>query len=163
MVAERTITIGDEVWIATALLHREQPNRPYFTVREIQERVAVEGIAGRMRPGILPHIYLHCVANAAPNPSRLRMLFATGSNTRRLWRPGDQCHPQRVGGRQTPDPQELPARYRDLVEWYRTSYAAQKGVPKEVDAVLALRGLGKDLWGDEHPDAYVQRLREGWG
>lgn len=162
MVTLKSITIADEVWIATALLHREQPDRPDFTIREIQERVASAGIAGRMRPGVLPHIYLHCVANHAPNPSRLCMLFASGPGTRRLWRPGDPCHPQRTGGRRTPNPLDLPERYRDLVTWYRTSYAAASGTPNEEDPVLALRGLGKDIWRDEHPDAYVRRLRERW-
>ena len=30
------------------------------------------------------------------------------------------------------------------------------------DPLLALRGSGKDLWVDEHADAYVRRLREDW-
>ena len=30
------------------------------------------------------------------------------------------------------------------------------------DAVLALRGLGKELWADEGADNYVQRQREDW-
>ncbi len=32
----------------------------------------------------------------------------------------------------------------------------------EEDPILRLRGLGKEIWGDEHPDEYVRRLREGW-
>ncbi len=39
MVTTKPITIADEVWIATALLHREQPDRADFTIHEIQERV----------------------------------------------------------------------------------------------------------------------------
>lgn len=31
-----------------------------------------------------------------------------------------------------------------------------------VDALLALRGSGRDLWADEHADEYVRRLRAGW-
>jgi hypothetical protein len=27
------------------------------------------------------------------------------------------------------------------------------------DPILALRGVGKDVWNDEEPDAYVRRLR----
>jgi len=30
------------------------------------------------------------------------------------------------------------------------------------DALLALVGSGKELWADEHADAYVYRLRESW-
>ena len=33
----------------------------------------------------------------------------------------------------------------------------------EADPILSLRGLGKAIWADEDPDAYVERLREGWG
>ena len=31
-----------------------------------------------------------------------------------------------------------------------------------VDPILALRGVGRELWADEEADAYVSRLREGW-
>lgn len=31
-----------------------------------------------------------------------------------------------------------------------------------VDPILALRGVGRELWKDEGADAYVSRLREGW-
>jgi hypothetical protein len=30
------------------------------------------------------------------------------------------------------------------------------------DPILALVGLFKELWSDEHADDYVRRLREGW-
>lgn len=30
------------------------------------------------------------------------------------------------------------------------------------DPILALRGVGRELWADEEADAYVSRLREGW-
>ena len=30
------------------------------------------------------------------------------------------------------------------------------------DPILALRGLGKEIWADEDPDEYVRRLRKGW-
>ena len=34
---------------------------------------------------------------------------------------------------------------------------------READPILSLRGLGKAIWADEDADAYVDRLREGWG
>ena len=37
------------------------------------------------------------------------------------------------------------------------------GGGREADPILSLRGLGKAVWADEDPDAYVDRLREGWG
>ena len=39
---EQQTKVADEVWIATALLHREQPERKDFTIREIR----VEGAGG---------------------------------------------------------------------------------------------------------------------
>ena len=30
------------------------------------------------------------------------------------------------------------------------------------NSILALRGLGRELWADEDADSYVRRLREGW-
>ncbi len=162
MVTIKPITIADEVWIATALLHREQPERADFTIREIRERVIAERLAGVVRPGILPHIYHHCVANYPPNPATLCILLATSKSTRRLWRPGDPCHPDRTKGRQRPDVEVIPLRYRDLPAWYRTEYAAQGSTSSQTDPILALRGLGKGYLGDEHPDDYVRRLREGW-
>ncbi len=30
------------------------------------------------------------------------------------------------------------------------------------DPLLALVGSGKHLWGDDDPDEYVRKLREGW-
>ena len=30
------------------------------------------------------------------------------------------------------------------------------------DPILALRGMGKEIWANEHADAYVARLRQGW-
>ena len=30
------------------------------------------------------------------------------------------------------------------------------------DPILALRGMGREIWADEDADAYVDRLRSGW-
>jgi hypothetical protein len=53
--AASTIKVAEEVFIATALLHRENPHRDDFTVNEIVERVAQENIFGEMRPGVRVH------------------------------------------------------------------------------------------------------------
>ena len=47
-------TVADEVWIATALLHREHPARENFSVKEIIERVRKEKVNGRERVAISP-------------------------------------------------------------------------------------------------------------
>lgn len=156
------VRLADEVWIATALLHREQPGRPDFTVKEIVEKANAEAVGRRRRSGIYQHAQTHCVANRKPQPARLRLLFATGRTTRRLFRPGDPYNSGREGGRSVPDRGDLPPRYRALVDWYESEYVMPQNDKSEADPLLQLRGLGKELWKDEKADDYVRRLREGW-
>lgn len=160
---EVKVRVGDEVWIATALLHRENPEREDFTVQEIVERAGRENITGTMRPGVSVHAYKHCVANLPPNPATYRMLTSTGKSRRRLFRPGDDSHPAR-SGKTTPRPDQIPERYHELIDWYEHDYARESsgGVTQENDPVLAMRGVGAEIWRDEDPDEYVRRLREDW-
>jgi hypothetical protein len=160
---KRQIKVADEVWIATALLHREQPSREDFRVEEIVGRAAREGVAaGPLRPGVYVHVVQHCVANRPPNPGRYRMLLETRSGHRRLFRKGDPFHPDRDGSKITPNPEELPPSYQGLLDWYRDwSPGGARRAPEE-DPLLSLAGSGKDLWADEPADEYVRRLREGW-
>src|SRR5258708_1340262 len=118
------IKVADEVFLATALLHRENPDREDFTIGEIVERVAREKLSPDLRPGVRVHASLHCVANVAPNPGRYRMLYATGDRMRRLLRSGDPVHPERTG-KILPDPEGIPPTYAALIE------RAQKRVGKE--------------------------------
>jgi hypothetical protein len=156
------IKVADEVWIASALLHKENSNRAEFTVAEIIERARRENISGRMRSGVQVHAYLHCVANRPPNPGRYRILYATGKNTRRLFREGDDFHPERRGGKIAPDRGNIPAKYRPLLDWYNEKYVGRKKSGTESDPILGLRELGKQLWVGEEPDEYVSRVRRGW-
>ena len=157
------IRVADEVWIATALLHRQHPERDDFAVGEIVRRAEAEKVTGegRLRPGVQVHAYLHCVANRAPNPGRYRMLVETAKGRRRLFRPGDPCHPLRASGKDVPDAREIPPAYGALLEWYRRDYVRANG-GQDGDPILALRGMGKAIWAHEDADAYVERLREGW-
>lgn len=157
------VKVADEVWIATALLHREHPSREDFTVAEIVERARKEAVSPVLRPGVYVHAAQHCVANLPPNPGRWRMLVKTTGNRRRLYRPGDIYDPRRAGARARPDRTGLPSKYRGLLDWYEATYAKhprQQG-PKK-DALLGLRGSGRRLWEDEPADQYVVRLRQGW-
>jgi hypothetical protein len=162
------ITVGDELWVATALLHREHPDRTDFSTREIQDRVQRENLVGRVRPGVAPHLAVHAVANRPPNPGKLRLLFATGRDRRRLFRAGDPYDPARQGPtdhggtRTVPYGADLPPRYRDLIDWYFSSYSPRtNNANGSGDPILRLRGMGKGTW-DEAPDAYVQRQRADW-
>jgi len=161
-IARVKLRVADEVWIATALLHREQPDSPDFSVDEIMDRAQKEGLARPLRPGVYVHVVQHCVANRPPNPGRYRMLTETTRGRRRLFRPGDGYHPGRVGAKTAPAGEDLPSNYQYLLDWYREWSATAAQVSRESDPLLALTGSGKQLWSSEHADAYVRRLREGW-
>lgn len=150
------VRVSDEVWIATALLHQEHPEREGFTVQEIVNRAARENLCDGLRPGVIVHAYLHCVANREPKPSGYRMLYASGKSTRRLYRPTDPVNPRRKG-KVMPRREEIPPAYHYLLDWYEKEFCRA-----DADPVLALYGLGSELWQQEHPDDYVRRLREGW-
>ena len=171
--------VADAVWVATAMLHRAHPDRADFPVAEIVAQVATENAAGvEMRASsVQAHVSVHCVAGKKPQPNRAKMLTETSRGRRRLYRPGDPCHPERRSGTALPDRNALPPAYRNLLDRYRNDYLTQAayvtGEPelslKEaggawpvVDPLLALFGSGKEIWADEDADAYVRRLREGW-
>ena len=157
------IRVADEVWIAAASLHLSRPEREDFTVREIMRQAETANVTGvsPLRPGVKIHVYLHCVANKPPNPGRYRMLLETPAGRRRLFRPGDPCHPRRTAGKQIPKRDEIPTRYGELIDWYFAEYASQACGGAQ-DPVLSLRGLGKEIWADEAADDYVHRQRTGW-
>jgi hypothetical protein len=161
-VAGTQVKVADEVWLATALLHREHPKRSDFEIEEIKDRVTEEWGRESLRPGVYVHIVQHCVANRRPSPGRYRMLVETVPGRRRLFRTGDSYHLAREGSKTHPAVDELPAQYRDLLEWYRKWDASAAAKRMEEDPILALVGSGKHLWGNEDPDEYVRSLREGW-
>jgi hypothetical protein len=156
------IKVADEVWIATALLHREHPDRADFEIEEIMQRATKEAGKRPLRPGVYVHIVQHCVANRPPNPGRYRMLFEIAPGRRRLFRNGDNYDPAREGAKIVPAREEIPSEYSELVDWYRDW--SQDSIEDRIknDPLLALYGDGKDLWAEEKADDYVRRLREGW-
>src|ERR1700758_2575181 len=148
------VRVADEVWIVTALLHQEQPDKGDFAIDEIMERARKEKITETLRPGVYAHVVQHCVANRAPNSGRYRMLFETAPSRRRLFRQGDSYHPQREGSKTAPDPAELPEKYHHLLDWYREWNKDTVQERIKGDPLLALYGSGKQLWADEHADQY---------
>jgi len=153
------LLVADEAWIATAILHRENPDREDFSVQEIVDRAVAENITGRLRPGVEVHVRFHCVANRAPKPARLRMLYDTGEG-RRLYREGDACHAGRTG-KIAPEPNDIPEEYRFLLDWYRREYAPP---PQDtwLHGIFDMVGAGKELFAGVDPDEYVRQNREGW-
>jgi hypothetical protein len=152
------IRVADEVWIATALLHRERPRDADFSLKEIEARIEKERLTGDARAGIYPHLSVHCVANRPPNGGTYRILFETAPSRRRLFRAGDPYHPKREGGKTTPDPAHIPSKYHRLLDWYKREWASQP----PVDPLLALAERHKSLWKGVDADQYVRALREGF-
>lgn len=160
--AKSKLKVADEVWIATALLHRERPDETDFAIEEIVARARRDDLGGETRPGVYVHVVQHCVANRPPSPGRYRMLLETGPGRRRLFRHGDSYHPAREGSKIVPNPEGIPHGYSGLLSWYQEWSAATRKRIDEGDPLLSLQGSGKRIWADEHADEYVRRLREGW-
>jgi hypothetical protein len=154
------LRVADEAWVALALLHREHPERPDFTVQEILTRAEIENLAGSLRPSLTTHISYHCVANKPPKPSGYRMFFATGEGTRRLFREGDPTDSGRKG-KITPKPDDLPEKYQPLLDWYQMKYVASTGDPW-LRGIFEMIGADRDIWAGVDADEYVRELREGW-
>lgn len=156
------LKVADEVWIAAALLHRAHPEAQDFAIDEIVQRANEEGLCKPFRRGVYVHVVQHCVANRPPNPGRYRMLWETAPGRRRLFRNGDSYHPDREGAKITPKREDLPSGYNGLLTWYRDWVLVAASTASQEDPLLALRGSGKNLWAEEHGDAYVRRLRDSW-
>ena len=174
------ISCAVEVFIATALLHREIPERKEFTIQEIVNRAAQENFAGELRSGVSVHASQHCCANRAPNPANHRILFATGRSTRRLLLPGDEVHPSRTGkifqsptkclrgifpcwsGPKLVMSEEFKTIAHSVRDLPQKPAVKPDSPPKHLQALLDLRLAGVHLANGEDPDDYVRRLREGW-
>ena len=153
------VLVADEAWIALALLHRRHPERESFSAAEIMESAKREKAHPEMRAGLQPHLYLHNVANLPPNSARYRMFSKVGVGTYRLFRPGDDFHPDRKG-KMAPHREELPARYHPLLDWYEKEYSRQAStLNDEDDPVLQMWGAGKEIWKEEDGDAFIARER----
>lgn len=177
-VAASSLRIADGVWIATALLHMQYPERPDFAESEIQARfLAEEFPRGKNLASLPTNINSHCVANRPrsrkkTDPSKVqggpyRMLYETRSGFRRLFRPTDDVHPDRWQSRRAsksvPILEQIPEKYRYLIDWYlawlQSSPAMSSIETIENDPLLRLRGSGRHIWADEHADEYVENLR----
>jgi hypothetical protein len=160
MAAKRKLKVADEVWLATALLHSEQPEREAFEAREIVRRAGQIHPGTPCRGGIQPNVYKHCVANTEPSPSRHRMLYRLPGRRFRLFREGDDYHPGRTGGPTVPQPSALPEERRYLLDWYYAEYNRLKTMDEQHDPLMELVGLGKEVWESlGGGDAFLQWLR----
>lgn len=157
---------ADRVWIATALLHKENPNRTDFAESEIVERGRKEGFVEEKSTAFAVHANQHCVSNRQPNPGNHRMLFETQKGKRRLYREGDHSMPGRTG-KIIPRREDIPSKYHYLLDWYAkwsgsSSSGPSRSVKSVADPLLRLKGSGREIWKHEHADEFIRRLREGW-
>ena len=116
------VKVADEVWIATALLYKENPEKNSFAPKDIVDRVFKEKLHKYLRPGVTTHVSQHCVANKRANPGNYRMLYALEDGTRRLFRKGDNYHDYREGGKITPRKEDIPEKYWYLLDWWEKEY-----------------------------------------
>ena len=138
--------VADEVWLITALLHSEHPERPDFSVSEIIGRAVRENLSGEYRPGIQVHASTHCVAGKMPNPAAFRMLTETARGRRRLFRPGDPVHAGRIRGKIRPDREDVPKKFLEMLDWYDQRYTVGKSMapmPKGTSGNVLLKFAGQ--------------------
>jgi hypothetical protein len=133
------VRVADEAWIATALLHKENPDAEDFGLDEIYDRVISE--FHDRRPGVRQHLVSHAVASNPPDPAQIRMLHSTGRGRRRLFRPGDPAHPERVG-KMYPEKREIPDKYHQLIDWYLTEYVQENKTKGSTDPKVWLQFVG---------------------
>jgi hypothetical protein len=162
--AKTGVKVADELFIAVALLTREHPDRLSFSIPEILERAKREGL-GRHRSdqsSLKQHAYEHAAANVRPGRGKYRMVYREKDNTIRLLQASDQVHPGR-DGKEWPEETDIPERYVPLVRWAQERYASKRSEGKRwLHDVLALRGLGKEIWKGVNADEYVSGLRGDW-
>lgn len=120
------VRVIDEVWIATATLHRQFPDQIAFRVRDIVDRVFDLGLSDGLRASVRVAAYQNVVGNRVPESIRVRYLYATFDQTRRLWVPGDAYHPHRSGTRFHPRRQDQPETHHALVDWYLAEFVPSR-------------------------------------
>jgi hypothetical protein len=153
------VRLADACWIAVALLHKDHPSKKAFHAKEIAERLEKERLTTYPRTSIAAHLSQHCVANVPPTSGRYRLLTRESDGRLRLFRIGDFEHPSRRG-KDRPRREDIPARFRTLLDWYQKTYLG-KASPS-IDPVLAMAGVGKEIWQGIDADQYVDELRSGW-
>jgi hypothetical protein len=160
----RIMSAADLVWVATATLARESPERGGFSHDEIRRKVyELEPGHGFEDSTIRTHITTHCVADKKPDPGKHRKLHLNPDSSYRLYRPGDPYHPGRKDGKLLPDPNRIPVKYHDLLAWYRTCNTPAKRTSAQTDPILALLGVGKEMWRElGGGDKFIRELRENW-
>jgi hypothetical protein len=162
--SKQGVKVADELFIAVALLTKEQPNKRSFSISEILDRAKKEGLGEHRsdQASLKQHAYEHAAANVPPGRGKYRLVFREKDNTIRLLEKSDHVHPDR-NGKQWPEADEIPQKYTALVEWSKDRFAKGSDQSKPwLSELLQLRGVGKEIWKGVNPDNYVNRLRGDW-
>jgi hypothetical protein len=153
------VTIADTIWLATALLEKENPRAAGFSYETILEKVS--DLDATLKPGsVHAHLSAHCIASKRASPATLRILTENPDGTLRLFRLGDHYHGTRRVGRTQPKPHAIPSEYHSLLQPEDNLAEPFRFLPEE-DPILALTGVGKEMWkrlgGGE---AFLRAVRE---
>ena len=115
-------TIATVVWIAIALLHKQNKHVIAFSNKEINEKINSLKFGSFNYDSVNSHISAHCVANMKKKGGIHRKLYKVERNRYRLYRLDDDCHPTRKDGPIEPPLLEIPKEFKDLIDWYRNEY-----------------------------------------
>ena len=119
---KKSITTPAVVWLATALLHKENPQIDAFQAKEIFHKVKELDLLSVSDSTINTHISSHCVASGKESPDRHRKLTRVRSGWYRLFKEGDPFHETRATGQIVPLAGMLPLRFSDVIDWYNKEY-----------------------------------------
>ena len=119
---KKSITTPTVVWLATALLHRDNPQSDAFSAKEIFNKVKQLNLLSVSDSTINMHITSHCVASGKESPDRHRKLTRVRTGWYRLFKEGDLFHETRSIGQIAPLAGMLPLRFKDIVDWYDAQY-----------------------------------------
>jgi len=119
-------SIAAIVWIATAMLHKENKHVIAFSPKEIRAKITEQKLCTSQTKTetISNYITHNCVANSRGYGSvQHRKLYRVQTNRLRLYRKGhDDYHSGRENGKEEPQVWELPDQYKDLLSWYYQEY-----------------------------------------
>jgi hypothetical protein len=160
----KELKAADLVWLAAVQLKKDQQERAGFSPDEILKKaLEIEPDNGFSQSTLRTHISRHCVANLPPAGAQHRMLTKNPNGSYRPYRHGDEYHPARASGKTCPDANAIPSKYKDLIAWFDIEYDRRPNALSDEDPLLALRGLGKELWKElGGGEKFIHELRANW-
>ncbi|MBI2681985.1 MAG: hypothetical protein HYX26_01985 [Acidobacteriales bacterium] len=118
------MNLDNELWVSAALLLKNEPAQPELEIRAIREKLYELNPSRRGQRAVFAYLSDHCVANKKRGKHSIgaRIFVDVGHRMRRLYRDGDDVHPDRVRGKSRPEKRELPRKFWHLIDWYDTEY-----------------------------------------